>query len=162
MVPAGALVVDMEQWKGTVVANDTVARRITLKGQAGDVHNFTVHKQVPNLNRVKVGDVVTVDFVESVGIELKPPSTGIKTGESLQTRMLAPRGKPVIADVAVMTVDVHVTAVNQATRQLTVKTSSGSTHTIRVDPSVTEFSKVKVGDEIIVRATEAVVMTITK
>jgi hypothetical protein len=159
--PVG-LVVEMEQWKGTDVSNDTLARRLTLKSANGDVHTFTVHHDVANLNSVKAGDNVTVDFVESVAIEVKGAKAPVTTGGSRTTQTLSPKGHNTIYDVAVMQVDVKVTSINHATRQMTVVTSSGSKHTIRVDPSVTAFSQVKVGDQIIVRATEAVAMTITK
>ena len=38
----------------------------------------------------------------------------------------------------------------------------GNSYTFEVDPSVKEFAKVKVGDTLIVRATEAVAVSVAK
>ena len=158
---AGGVAVDIVQWKGTVTKLNVAKRKVTLKGTQGDVHSFTVSKDVTNLNQVKVGDTVTVDYAESVAIELVTPGAKATTGNT-STVTVAPTGRPAMTDVEVQQVTVTVTAVNQAKRTLTVKAPDGSTSSYKVDPSVQNFSKVKVGDKIVVRVTDAIAVTVTK
>ncbi|HUO51986.1 MAG TPA: hypothetical protein VMT93_05680 [Gemmatimonadaceae bacterium] len=158
---AGGVAVEIDQWKGTVTKLDVAKRKVTLKGTQGDVHRFTVSKDVKNLDQVKVGDTVTVDYAESVAIELLTPGAQASTGNT-STVTVAPTGRPAMSDVEVQQVQVTVTAVNQAKRTLTVKAPDGSTSSYKVDPSVQNFSQVKVGDKIVVRVTDAMAVTVTK
>src|SRR5690242_8524815 len=58
----------------TVTAVDPKTRMLTLKDVDGDTSvTFKADDQVRNLDQVKVGDRLTVEYYESVNIQVKPP-----------------------------------------------------------------------------------------
>jgi hypothetical protein len=73
-----------------------------------------------------------------------------------------PTGLPAITDVTVKETDAEVTGMDSATRVLTLKTAQGNTLTVHVAPSVSAFSRVKVGDRIVIRASEALAVKVTR
>jgi hypothetical protein len=66
----------------------------------------------------------------------------------------------VVADLLVVTATVE--AINPATRTVTLKGPQGNTVTLKVDGQVKKFDQVKVGDEVVVRHTEAVAVVVQK
>jgi glucose/arabinose dehydrogenase len=160
-VIAGGLVGDVTQWKGVVMAVNQTSRHVVVKGPNGTMHAFTAQKGGVDISQVKKGDTVTVDYVESIAVFLReatdPPVTA-----SANVVTVAPKGLPAVTDVTVKELEANVTAIDAKDRVLTVKTSQGNTVTFHVDPSVTAFSKVKVGDQIVIRATEALALKVTR
>ncbi len=158
---AGGVVGQVSHWKGVVVSMDTTTRIMVVKGPRGNLHAFTVRKQIPNLHTVNKGDTLTVDYVEAIAVYLReatdPPTAG--TASSVTVK---PTGQPAVTDVQVQEVQANVTAINAATRTLTVKGPQGNLWTLQVDPSVAAFSKVKVGDQIVVRYTQALAVAVRK
>jgi hypothetical protein len=152
---------DVVQWKGTVKQIDLAARNVVVEGPMGQLHTFTVKKDVPNLDQVKVGDAVTVDYVESIAVLLRKttdkPVSGIVTATTV-----APKGLPAVTNVNVKQVQANVTAVDPATRVVTLSAPTGDAYTVKVDPSVTEFSDIAVGDQVTVVLTDAVAVKVTK
>ena len=56
-----------------VVAIDAATRRITLREPGEEAQAYLVDKAVRNLDQVKVGDHVNVDYFETVTIKVLPP-----------------------------------------------------------------------------------------
>jgi hypothetical protein len=158
---AGAVVGDVVQWKGVVMAVNPTTRHVVLKGPQGNLHSFTVKKDVTTLDQVKKGDTVTVDYVESIAIYLQE-GTAAPMAAAASVRTVAPNGLPAVTDVAVKEAIAKITAVDQKTRSLTLVGPQGNAYTMTVDPSVTAFAAMKVGDQIVVRYTEAVAVKVTK
>jgi hypothetical protein len=158
---AGALMGDVQEWKGVVLAVNQQSRHVVLRGPNGTMHAFTAKKDGVDISQVKKGDSVTVTYVESIAIFLReatdPPVTA-----SANMVTVAPKGLPAVTDVTVKELEANVTAIDAKDRILTVKTSQGNTVTFHVDPSVTAFSKIKVGDQIVLRATEALAVKVTR
>lgn len=158
---AGAIVGDVAQWKGVVMAVNQKSRHVIVKGQQGNLHQFVVPASVPNLDSVKKGDTLNLAYVESIAIYVheanSPP--GAATANAVT---IAPKGMPAVSEIAVKEIQVNVTAINAAKREMTVVGPMGNSYTFEVDPSVKEFSKVKVGDQLVVRATEAVALSVAK
>jgi hypothetical protein len=158
---AGALMGEVQEWKGVVMAVNQQSRHVVLRGPNGTLHAFTAKKDGVDLTKVKSGDSVTVRYVESIAIYLReatdPPVTA-----SANVVTVAPTGLPAVTDVTVKETEATVTAVDQKTRVLTLKTAQGNPLTFHVDPSVTALAKVKVGDLIVIRATEALAVAVTR
>jgi hypothetical protein len=158
---AGAIVGDVVQWKGVVMAVNQKSRHVIVKGDNGHLHQFVVPASVPNLDKVAKGDSVNLAYVESIAIYVHDANApaGAATANAVT---IAPHGMPAVSEIAVKEDKFTVTAIDQAKRELTVTGSMGNTRTVEVDPSVKEFAKLKVGDVLIVRATEAVAVSIAK
>ena len=65
----------------TVVAVDLQNRYVTLKGPDGELRDIKVGEEAVNLPQVKVGDLVTVKFYESIAVEVIKPGTVMGAGE---------------------------------------------------------------------------------
>jgi len=65
----------------TVQAIDLNTRIVTLKGPKGEVRDIKVGEEAVNLPQVKVGDLVTVKYYESLAIEVIKPGTVSGAGE---------------------------------------------------------------------------------
>lgn len=158
---AGAVAGQVSQWKGVVTSVNQKTRGMVVKGPNGKQHSFTVPESVPGLSNVKVGDTLTVDYVEAIGVSLRkatdPPVAGTTSAVTV-----APTGKPAVAGVQVKEVQGNVTAVNHTTRMLTLKGPQGNSWTVQIDPSVASFSSVKVGDQVVLSYTQALAVTVTK
>ncbi len=57
----------------TVEALDVATRSVTLRGPKGNRVTLTVGEQVKNLGEVKVGDLVTAGYTESIDIAVTTP-----------------------------------------------------------------------------------------
>ena len=76
---------------------------------------------------------------------------------------VAPRGaKPGVADVEIRVVTAKVEAIDLQKRTVTLRGPQGNAVTLKVDEQVKKFDQVKVGDEVVVRHTEAVAITVQK
>jgi hypothetical protein len=158
---AGGVVGDVVQWKGVVTSVNYQTRALVVKGPQGNLHAFAVNTAIPNLNTVKQGDTLTVDYIESIAVYVRK-ATDPPIAAAANVVTVKPTGRPAVSNVVVKEVQANVTAVNQATRTLTVTGPQGNSWTLQVDPSVTAFSSIKVGDQIVVRYTDAIAVAITK
>ena len=66
----------------TVEAIDLEKRLVTLKGPKGETRTIKVGEEARNLPQVKVGDLVTVKFYESMAVEVIKPGTAAGAGQS--------------------------------------------------------------------------------
>ena len=153
---------DLGEITATVQAVDYNNQTITLKGPNGNVATVDVHSRVKNLDKVKVGDKVRIKFYKSVVVyvartDRKPEAIGaVKMG-------VAPHGDmPGIESVDVMEVIAKVDSVDHKKGTITLTGPRGNRHTLKVDKKAKYFNDIKKGDDVVVRATEAVVMDISK
>ena len=158
---AAGVMGDVEQWKGVVMAINQKSRHVVLKGPQGTLHSFVVNPAIPNLDKVQKGDTVTVTYVESVALYVREANEPAEAAGAEKVTV-QPKGLPALTDIAVKEVQVKVTAIDQPKRTLTVVGPSGNPYTVNVDPAVKAFSKIKVGDDIDVRYSEAVAVTVAK
>jgi hypothetical protein len=76
---------------------------------------------------------------------------------------VAPRGaKPGVADVGTRGVTAKVEAIDPQQRTVTLRGPQGNSVTLKVGEQVKQFDQVQVGDEVVVRHTEAVVIAVQK
>jgi hypothetical protein len=159
--PIGTVLGDVTQEKGVVTAVDLSARTVVVKASDGTSRQLTAPPSIPNLDQVKVGDTLTVSYVESIGLFLRkptdPPMAATSRGVTVK-----PTGLPDVTGVVVKEATGTVTAVNWSRRSMTVVGPQGNSYTFEIDPSVKEFTNVKVGDQILVRFTQALAVSIKK
>jgi hypothetical protein len=158
----GVVVADLTELTATVDAVDYHKRLVTLTGPRGNTITVKAGPQVKNLDQVKVGDLLVVQHYESVALFVR------KSGEppaatEVAAVALAPKGQEP-GGVAVDTVELTATveAIDYAKRTVTLRGPEGKTKTLKVDPSVEHFPQVKMGDEVVVRHTEALAISVGK
>ncbi len=158
----GGVIVDAVSITATVESIDQAKRTVTLKGPEGNTRTFTVGKEAKNFDQVKAGDKVTVTYLASIALFVRK-SNEKPLAEEVQTIQVAPKGgQPggVVTDTIEITAKVE--AIDYKKRTVTLKGPEGNTRTLPVDKRVKKFKNVKVGDEVVVRATQELAITVDK
>ncbi len=158
----GAVVADVTVLKAKVDAVDTDKRLVTVTGPRGNTVTLKVGPAVKNLDQVKPGDQIVVRHLESVALFVRKSGEPPAAAEAA-TVQVAPKGaKPGAMAVDTVEVTGKVEAINYQKRTVTLKGPEGKTKTIKVGPSVKRFNEVKKGDEVVLRYTEAMAISVQK
>ena len=143
----------------TVVAIDLQTRIVTLKGEDGEVRDIKVGEEVVNLPQVKVGDLVTVKFYESIAVEVIKPGTVAGAGETSAIVRAKPGEMPGGMAARQVSVTATIMAIDKQKGTITLKGPEGKPATVKVlDPA--NLEKVKVGDELMITYTEALAISV--
>jgi hypothetical protein len=160
--PVGVAIVDVTKVTATVESIDYANRLVTLKGPEGNLVTFKAGEAVRNLDQVKVGDKVTAEYMESVAVFVRKSTDPPSAGEADMVGV-APKGaKPGVLMVRTAEVTAKVEAVDLKARMITLKGPEGKTKTFKVDKSVKALDKLKKGDDITLRVTDALAITVMK
>jgi len=145
----------------TVQAIDLNTRIVTLKGPKGEVRDIKVGEEAVNLPQVKVGDLVTVKYYESLAIEVMKPGTVSGAGEKSAIVKAKPGEMPGGTAARQSTVTATVTAIDKKKGTISLKGPEGKTVVAKAeDPK--NLDKVKVGDELMITYTEALAISVEK
>lgn len=143
--------------QGKVLAIDKAKREVTVKGGSGVETTFFVGDQVKNLGRLKVGDIVMLNYVSALGLELK------KNGKALRERVESEQngtqaaGQPGMTKGRTVKITADVVAVDPERNSLSLR---GPKRTVdMVVEDVALLKEVKVGDQIEVTYMEATVIS---
>ena len=142
----------------TVVALDAATRTATLKGDKGKIVDVVVPPEAKNFDQIRVGDLVTVEYLRALTLELKGKGS-IRSGSSQAASAPAPAGAVAGGTVArQVVVMANVTAVNTKENFVTLRGPKGNSVDVSVDPS--QLKLVKVGDQVEAVYTEAMAVTV--
>ena len=157
--PGGAAV-EVRSVTATVESIDYNARTVTLRGPIGDLVSLKVGEEAKNFNRVKKGDKVTFDYYESIAIDIQK-YTGEPRAEETQS---VTRAKPGERPGGTIETTGHMTArvegIDYQSRMVTLKMPQGDTMSLKVGDQVKSFNEIKKGDEVVVRYTKAVAISV--
>ena len=143
----------------TVVAIDLPQRIVTLKGENGEVRDIKVGEEAVNLPQVKVGDLVTVKFYESIAVEVIKPGKVAGAGETSAIVRAKPGEMPGGMAARQVSVTASIMAIDKQKSTITLKGPEGKPATVKVlDPA--NLEKVKVGDELMITYTEALAISV--
>ena len=157
----GVVIADVRVITATVDAIDKDKREVTLKGSGGRTATIKVPPEAKNFDQIKVGDKVTFKFLDSVALFVRKAGDPPAAGEA-QAVSVAPRGqKPKAVMVDTKEITAKVEKIDYKKRLVTLKGPEGNVKTIKVDPAVKRLNEVKVGDDIVLRSTEAVAIQVT-
>jgi Cu/Ag efflux protein CusF len=165
----GAVVTSTEPGKGTiattvsvsatVTAIDQATREVTLKGPEGREVTVVAGPEVRNLAQVKVGDLVTVRYVEALTLSLKKGGKELRAAKESETAERAKAGeKPGAAAARRVEVTADVIAVDAKTQTVTLRGPKRTVDLKLRDPE--QFKLVKVGDQVQATYTEAVALAV--
>ena len=157
----GAVAVDVVKLTGTVKAIDLEKKTVTIEGSGGRTIVVDA-KNARNLDQVKVGDKVNLQYIESMALFVRksdaPPSA---TQE--QTVQLAPKGqKP--GGLVTQTIELtgSVESIDTQKRTIELKGPAGNIRTFKVGPQAKNFAQIKKGDQVVIRYTEAIALSVVK
>jgi translation elongation factor P/translation initiation factor 5A len=158
---AGGVRVQTYKETATVTGIDNVTRRVTLVTKDGTKSTVKCGPEVANFAQLEVGDqvkaVVTEQFVVFVRRPGEPSGDGAAGVVALAPIGAKPGG--VIANTEEITAKVK--AIDLKHRRATLLFPDGTSHTFTVRPDV-DMTKHAVGDEVVIRATEAVAISVAK
>lgn len=138
----------------TVQAIDLAKRVVTLKGEKGNVFDLKVGEEAKNLPQVKVGDLVTIKYYESLAFEVTKPGQAVAVGATAGVASAKPGEKPAGVAAGQVTITATVEAIDAKNHYVTLKDPEGKTKEIKVkDPK--NLVNVKVGDQVAITYTEA-------
>jgi hypothetical protein len=145
-----------------VIAIHKADRTVTLLGSEGNVVEIEVGPEARNFDQIKVGDMVRVEYYESVAIYIGEKGTQPDVKEGIVAGRSAKGDKP--AGVVIESIDISATvkSINKFKRTIKLIMPDGKVVTRKVDKSIKAFDNLKKGDSIHVRLTEAVAISIEK
>ncbi len=157
--PGGA-VVEVSSITATVESIDYNARTVTLRGPNGDLVSLKVGEEAKNFNQVKKGDKVTFDYYESVAVDIQKSTGEPMAAETQKVTRAKPGERPggTIETAGHMTA--RVENIDYQSRMVTLKMPQGDTMTFKVGDQVKRFNEIKKGDEVVVRYTQAVAISV--
>jgi Cu/Ag efflux protein CusF len=157
----GAVIVEVVKLTGTVKAVDLQKKTVSIEGPGGKTATVNA-KNARNLDQVKVGDKVNLEFIEEMALFVRksdaPPS-------ATETQMveLAPKGqKPAGLMAETIELTGNVESIDAKKRTIALKGAAGNVRTFKVDKAVKNFSQIKKGDQVVLRFTEAVALSVVK
>ncbi len=157
----GAVVVDVTQLSATVKAIDLEKKMVTLEGKNGKIVTLNA-KNARNLDQVKVGDKVKVDYIEELAVYVTKSGTP-REAEATQTVALAPKGA-MPGGMVTNTIELQATVekIDYKKRTVTLKGPEGKVRTFKVSTDVKRFKEVKKGDQVNLRYTEAFAINVVR
>lgn len=158
----GVKIVDVIVMQATVQAINANERIVILADQAGNVQTIEVDPEVKNFDQIALGDIVTVEYFESVALFLGSPDN--KPGEfETQIMQTAEKGeRPGMVAIDVVEIIATVEAIDKENMKVKLKGADGKVVSVKVDPSMGNLENIKVGDTVHARYTEAVAVSVTE
>jgi Cu/Ag efflux protein CusF len=140
--------------QATIEAIDATAKIVTLKGPKGNLVEVD-GSSFPRFSQLKVGDVVTATYTESLAAVVRKPGDPAPTAGSATVTPRA--GGPGATAAQQRTVSVVVQAIDATAPSVTVKTTDGRVLSFRIqDPK--NLEGIKVGDTVDVTYTQALLL----
>ena len=168
--PSGAAVMATAPGKGvamqhvkataTVEAIDAAKRTVTLKNARGEVRTITAGDEVRNFDQIKVGDSVTIEYIEGLALELKKDGKAVLGRSEVKSMDRSEPGKkPGGMATREITAVTDVIAVDTKKSVVTVKNKEGETFDLNIrDPE--QLKLIKKGDQIQATYTEAMAISL--
>jgi len=153
--------VDVVKLTGTVKAVDLEKKTATVEGSGGRVVTVDA-KNARNLDQLKVGDKVNLTYTQERAVFVRKTDEPASASEARSVQ-LAPKGqKPggVIAQTIELTGSVE--SVDPKKHMIDLKGPAGNVRTFAVDPAVKNLSQIKKGDQVVLRFTERVALSVVK
>lgn len=156
----GVVRVETATITATVEGIDYDKRTVDLKGPRGNMVTLKVGPEAKNFKQIKTGDHVTAKYYRATAIYVRKPDEPPFAQGGSAVQLAAPGQKPggVAVDTAEMTA--RVEDIDYKNRTVTLRGPQQKTVTLKVDKDVKRFNEVKKGDEIVVRHTEALAISV--
>jgi len=156
----GRVVTSTARREAIVESINKETREIRVVDANGKIHKFVVGDMVANFDQIEPRDRIVTEYLESVAVFVAPAGTPALGDAGLVE--VAPLGeKPGMAMADTYMVAAKVDAIDTATRIVTLRGDDGFQTAIRVADDV-DLANVKVGDEVRMRVTEAVAISVVK
>lgn len=157
--PAG-IMVDVVKVQATVDSVDAAKRTVTLKMPNGMQRTVKAGPEVKNFDQIKAGDRVSARFLDSVAVVVAKKGDQPSASGSQTVEVAAKGEKPGVVVVNTLDITAVVVKIDYTKRVISLKGPEGNVRDFVVDKSVRKFKNIKKGDDVFVRFTEAVAITV--
>ena len=154
--------VESVRLNAVVTAIDKPTRTVTLRHADGDEESVAVGPEARNFDQIAVGDRVHAEFDRLTNIFARPPLAGASMSEGSSITRAAPGEKPGGTTVTTTEAIAVIEGIDPARRSVTMRGPQGRTRTIQVAPDVPGLENVRIGDEVVIRHTEAIAIAVMK
>lgn len=145
----------------TVTGIDAANRKVTLVGPDGKKTPVKCGPEVINFDQIRVGDQLKVTVVKELVVYLAQAGSASDSGAAAVVA-LSPKGaKPGGIMANTVQITARVAAIDIQRHAATLLFPDGSTRTYEVRPDV-DLTRRQVGEEVVIRATEALVILVEK
>lgn len=146
--------------EGAITAIDQQTRQVTIKGASGEEHTLVAGPEVKKFAQLKVGDIVTLKFLQSLELELKKGGSAPRERvESTESARSEPGQAPAGGEAKTVRVTADVTAVNKKTGVVSLR---GPQRTLEIKVKDKAMLKdIAVGDQVDATYVEAVVISVS-
>jgi hypothetical protein len=159
MLGAG-MVAESAQMSVKIAGIDHAKHTVTLQMPDGRIKTYKVPDTVKNLGMLKKGDKITATLIESLAVYVEKGGPRPSAGE-METVTIRPKGAGVVI-AKTMRVTGKIQYVDARNRSMTITGPSGKSRTLKVSQSVKNLSKLKAGDDVVARYTEALAVALKK
>jgi hypothetical protein len=137
----------VESMVAHVKSIDLARREVTLHGPGGRVETIQAGPEVKNLEKLQVGDRVTIRYRAGLVLRLQPPGTEDATPQASNEVERTGRGDVLAGTETVRArATVTVVSLDAASRVVTLQGADGRTYLVKAGPDIA-LDRVKVGDK---------------
>jgi hypothetical protein len=138
--------------KATIIAIDKEHRILTLRGPTGNDTIVHADAKVQRFNELKIGDVISATFVESVALNVRKPGTA--PPPELKDSVVRDTNRVGATVTQRSTISVKITGIDMDLPSVTAKGPQGNSYTFKVKDK-SNLKDLKVGDNVDITYTEA-------
>lgn len=143
-----------------VEAVNMQTRMVTLRNLDGESFTVYVGEEAINLPQVRVGDEVSVEYVEALAVRMAQPGE-VRDETSLEVGRAAPGSKPGAIGVVETTVTATIEGMDKIEETVSLRLPDGALRIVKVQDQA-NLEKVKVGDTIVITYAEALAISVKK
>jgi hypothetical protein len=156
----GRVITSTARREAIVESVNKETREIKVVDANGKIHKFVAGDMVANFDQIEPRDRIVTEYLESVAVFVVPEGTPQMGDMGLVE--VAPLGeKPGMAMADTYMVAARIDAVDADSRVVTLRGKDGFQTALRVADDV-ELANLKVGDEVRMRVTEAVAISVVE
>ncbi len=159
-VPGGTLVETLKT-QATVTGIDPASREVTMVTPDGKKSKVTVDPEVRNFNQIQIGDQVKATVTKTVHIRLLEPGETLPSGQTSNVAVTPEGSKPGAMKSETTQATARIEVLDAKKRKVTLRYADGDSETYDVRKDV-DMSKAHVGQDVLIRATEAKAIRVEK
>ena len=157
----GGVIVNTYQVQATVTAINAADREVTLVGQDGKETVVEVGPDAVNFPQIQVGDQVKAILTQQLVVSMATGATAPDNGAAAMVALAPVGAKPGGLMARTVQVTAKVVAIDLQQHEATLEFPDGSTKKVAVRKDV-DLTKRAVGEEVVIRCTEAVAISVEK
>jgi hypothetical protein len=142
------------------VSVDVAARKVVLREEGEEPQTYTLGKEARNLDQLKPGDKVKVDYRESVSVRIVPKGEEVKDEDVKTIDRSEPGEKPGGVATRKRSVSGTVSSIFPNTREFLTRNSDGKLKTWKVNDAK-DLEHLKSGDRVQLTYTSSMAVNVT-